>query len=214
MWGEPGTDKIPRPYQIQVQHQMLCTGAEQCILSALIFPEMPDAWEKMGWTVALDGIENRYRLIFDPMGKRIFSTPERWASVLSEMGYFHQYPVSANAIAQKALAEKYREFWENHVLTGKPPEPRNFDDIKRLFPEPKTTVIVPEYIERKLAEYKLIVEETAQAKKQKERIKTIAAKYAATHGGTPDDESTDAVIFRSASGKKLGQWSKKMFRVS
>jgi hypothetical protein len=57
-------------------------------------------------------------------------------------------------------------------------------------------------------------EETAQAKKQKERIKTIAAKYATTHGGTPDDESTEAVIFRSASGKKLGQWSKKMFRAS
>jgi hypothetical protein len=226
MWGEPGTDKIPRPYQIQVQHQMLCTGAEQVIVSVLVFFETPEAWEKMGWETYQEhpvrgrwflrhtnhyknGQDQDYDIV--DIERR---SPELWASVLSEMGYFHQYPVSANAAAQEALAEKYRDFWENHVLTGKPPEPRNYDDVKRLFPEPKTTVIVPEYIERKLSEYKMIVEETAQAKKTKERIKTIATKYAALRGGTLDDESREAVIFRSASGKKLGTWTKKMFRVS
>jgi hypothetical protein len=209
MWGEPGTDKIPRPYQIQVQHQMLCTGAEQCIVSVLIFPETPDAWERDGMCVILQK-DGTYTI---GKGGRALDCSDI-ADMLSFLGFFHQYPVAASVTAQKALAGKYRDFWNSHVIPGRPPEPRNFDDVKRLFPEPKTTIIVPEYIERKLSEYKMIVEETAQAKKQKERIKTIAAKYAAKHGGTLDDESREAVIFRNSSGKKLGQWTKKSFRVS
>ena len=205
-WGEPGTDHIPQIYQVQVQHQMLCTGAEEAIVSVLVFPETPDKWEAMGWVVLKsdgeimqfneDGIYKKSRQI------------SKWASVLADMGYFHQYPVRANLEAQRKIAEAYREFWDRHVLTGVPPEPRNYDDIKRLCPEPKSTIIVPDYISRKIEEYKGITEEASRSTKRKERLKTIITGYAATHTGIEDDESKEAVIFRSAHGEKLASWSR------
>jgi hypothetical protein len=209
-WGEPMTDHVPGYYQAQLQWNMYVAGLESARLFVLCWPETPDAWERLGWYTGHAG--DKWLLQNDETQSGV--EPEQWALVLAQMGYFHQYPVAASVTAQNALLGKYRDFWNNHVIPGRPPEPRNFDDVERLFPEPKTTIIVPEYIGRKLSEYKLIVEETAQAKKQKERIKTIAAKYAAKHGGTLDDESREAVIFRNSSGKKLGQWTRKSFRVS
>jgi hypothetical protein len=214
-WGQPGTDHIPRSYQVQVQHQMLCTGAGEAIVSVLVFPETPDAWEAMGWKPVVETLStgktyytlNRNCEPGDSKPVDIVQV-EYWARALSEMGYFHQYPVQANREAQRRMVEAYREFWEKHILTGIPPEPRNYDDIKRLCPEPKSTIIVPDYIERKIAEYKGITEETARAKNRKERLKTIITKYAAEHEGVLDDESKEAVIFRNSSGGKLGSWSK------
>jgi len=215
-WGGPGTDHIPRTYQVQVQHQMLCTGAEEAVVSVLVFPEMPDKWEALGWQVELiDAAETivGYRLIKYVDGKAsihdIFST-KQWAEILCAMGYFHQYPVKANPEAQRLMIEAYREFWHKNILTGTPPEPRSYEDVKRLFPEPKSTIVVPDYIERKIAEYKGITEETANAKKRKERLKTIITKWATEHKGEgiEDDESKEAVIFRNGSGVKLGQYGK------
>jgi len=214
-WGQAGTDHIPRSYQVQVQHQMLCTGAEEAVVSVLVFPETPDKWEKDGWKVEpIEAAEKivDYRLIKYVDGKADFKdvfSPWQWAEIFAACGYFHQYPVRANSEAQKLMLEAYRDFWHNHVLTGKPPEPRNYEDVKRLMPEPKTTIIVPDYIERKIAEYSGIVEETAGVKKRKERLKTIITKYAVDHtGGVMDDDSADAVIFRNSSGDKLGSWQK------
>jgi len=204
-WGTPGTDHIPRHYQVQVQHQMLCTGASEAIVSVLAFPETPDKWEAMGWVI--DKGNNGAYMLTKNCGGNYTDTLE-WAKVLAEMGYFHQYPIAVNSEVQKLLVEKYCDFWHNHVLTGIPPEPRTYDDIKRLCPEPKSTIIVPNYIERKIMEYKGINEETASVKKHKERLKTIITKYAATHIGIEDDESMESVIFRNSSGDKLGSWSK------
>jgi len=204
-WGTPGTGHIPRIYQVQVQHQMLCSGASEAIVSVLVFPETPDKWEAMGWVID-EGMDGTYMLTRNCGGN--YTDTLEWARVLSEMGYFHQYPIARNTESQRLMVNAYRDFWHNHVLAGKPPEPRNYEDIKRLFPEPKSTIIVPDYIERKMMEYKGINEETASAKKRKERIKMIATKYAATHTGIEDDESTEAVIFRNGSGDKLGSWSR------
>ena len=211
-WGEPGTDHIPRTYQVQVQHQMLCTGAEEAVVSVLVFPETPDKWEAMGWYAMYFNDAKKWHL------KRFNSEGyccdtafiERWADVHDQMGYFHQYLVRANPEAQRLMAEAYREFWHKNVLTGTPPEPRNYEDVKRLFPEPKSTIVVPDYIERKIAEYKGITEETASAKKRKERLRLIVTKWAAEHkdAGIEDDESKEAVIFRNGSGDRLGSWSK------
>ena len=209
-WGEPGTDRIPRIFQVQVQHQMLCAGAEEAIVSVLVFPETPDKWEALGWQVRQS--EGQWILRkYEDDGYSLRETDTIiWASVFAEMGYFHQYPVRANPEAQRLMVEAYREFWHKNVLTGTPPEPRNYEDVKRLFPEPKSTIVVPDYIERKIAEYKGIVEETANAKKRKERLKTIITKWAAEHRGegVEDDESMEAVIFRSGSGAKLGQYAR------
>ena len=211
-WGQPGTDRVPRAYQVQAQHQMLCTGATEAIVSVLVWPETPDKWESMGWEVYLNDQLDKpeYAMLNkgDTVEKLRFEIPINWAMVLCDMGYFHQYHVKADPAAQQSLLGRYKEFWGRHVLAGIPPEPRNYDDIKRLFPEPKATVIVPDYIERKLAEYKGITEESAESAKRKERLKTIITKYAAAHGGILDDESAEAMIFRNASGEKLGSWSR------
>ena len=205
-WGTAGTDHIPRIYQVQVQHQMLCTCSNEAIVSVLVFPETPDKWEKDGWRITGNKICG-YRLENPEIQARQIN-PLHWAIVLAEMGYFYQYHIHANREAQKRMIEAYREFWNDNVLKGKPPEPRNYDDIKRLLPEPKSTIIVPDFIERKLAEYKGITEETNNAKKRKERLKTIITMYADKHEGTLDDESKEAVIFRNNRGDKLGSWSK------
>ena len=210
-WGELGTDHIPRIYQVQAQHQMLCAGAQEVIVSVLVFPETPNKWEATGWRIEGgpgESLED-YWLMRPTHRKPVgLVDPAFWASSLADMGYFHQYHIKANPVVQKLLVEKYYDFWRNHVLTGIPPEPRNYDDIKRLCPEPKSTIIVPDYIERKLLEYKGIAEETAWAKKRKDKLKTIITKYAATHYGIEDDESKEAIIFRNSSGDKLGSWSR------
>jgi len=205
-WGEPGTDRIPRLYQIQVQHQMMCAGADEAIVSVLVFPETPDKWEKDGWVICkyIDSYRIKKEGDKDVYGIK----PSSWARVLCEMGYFHQYFIKRNDEVINLLLKHYRDFWENHVLTGKPPEARNYDDVKRLFFEPKSTIIVPDFIERKMLEHRGITEETANAKKRKDRLKTIITKYAAQNIGEIDDESREAVIFRSNSGEKLGSWSK------
>jgi hypothetical protein len=215
-WGQPGTDRIPQNYQAQVQHQTLCTGSLQAIVSVLVFPETPDNWEKMGWRIEpieAGGTIDSHRLIKYVNKEANINDiylPLQWADILHAMGYFHQYPVQANSGAQKLMAEVYSEFWHKNVLEETPPEPRNYEDIKRLFPEPKKTIIVPDYIERKIIEHAGITEETNNTKKRKERLKTIITKYAVEHieGGILDDESTEAVIFRNASGDKLASYAK------
>jgi len=207
-WGEPNTDRIPRQYQAQIQHNLMLTGADEAIVSVLCFPETPDKWEAMGWQIICGADGKSYALTRDSEGG--YTNPWEWAQILADMGYFHQYPVKANPEAQRLMVEAYREFWYKNVLTGTPPEPRNYEDVKRLFPEPKSTIVVPDYIERKIAEYKGITEETANAKKRKERLKMIVTKWATEHKGEgiEDDESKEAVIFRNGSGDKLGSWSK------
>ena len=44
-WGEPGTDRVPMAYQVQVQHQMLVTGIDEAIVSVLVFPISADEME-------------------------------------------------------------------------------------------------------------------------------------------------------------------------
>jgi putative phage-type endonuclease len=216
-WGEPGTDHVPRYYQTQLQWNMNLAELSEARLFVLTWPETPDKWEAMGWEILHDDRDNSYYLSHEKKeiveGSEITTVldgnlPENWARILNDMGYFHQYPVKANPEAQRLMVEAYREFWYKNVLTGTPPEPRNYEDVKRLFPEPKSTIVVPDYIERKIAEYRGITEETANAKKRKERLKTIVTKYAAAHVGIEDDESKEAVIFRNGSGDKLGSWSK------
>jgi len=213
-WGTPGTDRVPQAYQVQVQHQMLCTGADEAIVSVLVFPETPDKWEAMGWTPIKS--KDNFRWIIEYFGEHIKGfplniKPINWAAVLADMGYFHQYPVRANPEAQRLMVEKYSEFWHNNVLAGKPPEPRSYEDVKRLFPEPKSTFVTnSDYIKRVAARYRGITEETANAKKQKERDKTILTKYMAMNmgSGVIDDESIEAAILLDTEGNRLCLWSK------
>jgi hypothetical protein len=215
-WGEPGTDRIPRPYQAQAQHQMLCTGAERVIVSVLVFPETPEAWEKMGW---------RPRPIKTAMGKKPVSGyiikkegdndnyfyPSEWARILRDMGFFHQYTVEADPSAHKMMAERYERFWKKHVVPGVPPEPQNYDDVKRIFREPKKTVVCDSVMASWFREYAEIGEEIGEkspAKIRRNRLRQKILIAARKMEGVEDDDSADALIFRDEAGKKLGQFSK------
>ncbi|MDR0475088.1 MAG: YqaJ viral recombinase family protein [Treponema sp.] len=211
-WGTPGTDHIPRTYQVQVQHQMLCTGASEAIVSVLVFPETPEAWEKMGWKA-------RNTPTGDWMIEKIiddkcldFTHPANWAKVFYQIGCFHQYPVKANPEAQRMMAEAYREFWEKHILTGIPPEPHNYDDIKRLFTEPVGTIVCDTAMTAWWREYDAIrkeIGESGNAAKRMKKLKLRILNETRKTNPVMDDESQEKVIYRDSSGNKLGQYSKK-----
>ena len=209
-WGEPGTNKIPQVYQVQVQHQMLCTGANEDIVSVLIFPETPDKWEAAGWKIIKEN-EISYLLQKD---NRI-TTPTAWSNVLRDMGYFQQYPCKANKEVQSMMVSEYSQFWQNHVITGKPPEPRNYDDIKRLIPESVGTVICDTQMAAWFMEYQQITKEigkSGNAEKRRNKLRLKILNRTRKLQGVIDDESQDKIIFRDSQGRKLGQFGKGGFR--
>jgi predicted phage-related endonuclease len=206
-FGEPGTDQVPIEYQIQCQHQMICTGAEKVILSVLVFPKRPEEWEEVGYIPMQ--INNGVWRISRPDGN-LFD-PSEWAYTLSEMGFFHQYEIIANPELQKLMIEKYSQFWNNNILTGIPPEPCHYDDIRALVREPVGTIIADEHVERMMAEYKNITEEIGQGgslRKRANQIKIEALQYMRNTEKTIDDESDKKWILRGIDGKKIATYGK------
>jgi predicted phage-related endonuclease len=213
-WGEPGTDHIPGNYQIQVQHQMMCTGLDECVVSVLVFPNMVDEWEKAGLMTAErlwpDGDESNEHVINSGNISLDILTMARW---LNQMGYFHQYPVKANPELQAKMLGGYLEFWNTNVLGSVPPTPKTYDDIKALVKEPKGTIVASEQEWRWAKEYKDIGEEISAANKRRAQLK--AKLLASMKAGAPhpiDDESVEKWILRSSDGKKLVSWNGKTFR--
>lgn len=209
-FGEPGTDKIPIEYQIQCQHQMICTGAEKVILSVLVFPKRVEEWEEMGWEIIHSSVAY-------PLGcyllsnKNIQINPFDWAKTLDQMGYFHQYEINAHPELQKNMIEKYTEFWNNYIIPGKEPIPQTYDDIKALCREPLGTIIADENIERLMAEYKNIKSEISGSgplSKRTEQIKVQVLNYMRKEESTLDDDTTDKWILRNRQGQKIGSYGK------
>ena len=213
-WGDPGTDKIPREYHGQAQHNMYLSGCEETVFSVLVFPRTPFEWEEMGFvaehpeecfgnfTIAkFEGSEFKYR--FDP---------KKWAFPLSEMGYHHIYRVKLNDQLISKMHEKYREFWESYVLTGTPPKPMNVDDIKKLIPNPAGTIVIKNsFLIKTLKEYTEITKEIGGSgilSKRKEQLKTVFLDRVRKQIPVADEESTDKWIFLDEQGNKLGSWGK------
>jgi len=192
-WGEPGTDRIPRDYQIQVQHNMGLAKLDRAIVSVLVFPKRQ-----------ADLIE---LATFD------FDTCLKWSRVLNEMGYFHQYPIEANAEVQQSIFEAEIEFWEKHVIGRTPPEPRSYADIRALVKEPKGTIVANEEIASFAAEYKALTGEIGQAKKRKEQLKTLVLKFMRNQAETPiDDDSVEKWILRDETGRQIASFDGKTYR--
>ena len=203
-FGEPGTDRVPVEYQIQCQHQMICTGAEKVILSVLVFPRMVTDFEEMGINVEQDSTGD-YWIKSDTF----VNLCTVWARVLNEMGFFHQYEIIANRDLQSLMIEKYNDFWNNHVLTGIPPEAKSYDDIRALVREPIGTIIANDEIVRLMSEFKNIGSEistTGPLAKRREQIKVDVLKYMASAGAVIDDESCDKFILRDNTGKKIASY--------
>jgi hypothetical protein len=123
------------------------------------------------------------------------------------MGFFHRYTIAADKAVQLAMLDKYAEFWET-IKAETPPEPENYDDIKRLFPEPKGTLIVPEEIKGKLYEYRSLTSTSGEIKNRQEALKVEILSWARTQDTTIDDESMESIRFMDEAGNKIGSFSK------
>ncbi len=205
-FGEPGTDKVPPEYQLQCQHQMICTGAEKVILSVLVFPKRVEEWEEMGWEI--NGPDSHdYKIINQDLSLNIYTI--EWAKPLAQMGFFHQYEIHAHPELQSKMLTRYREFWEVNVLGAREPEPQSMDDIKCLCPSPVGTVVADEAIERMLYERESIKSEisaTGALGKRVEQIKIAALYYMRKAGAVLDDESKDKWLLLSRDGRKLASY--------
>ena len=202
-WGE---SHIPRHYQIQVQHNLYLTGLREAVVVCLEFPETPEQWEAMGWYTGHSG--ERWLLRHDELKRGV--EPDAWAHTLGEMGFFHRYEVATDGAAQTAMLESYAKTWEN-LKAGKLPEPETYEDIKRLFPEPKGTLIVPPALEMKLREYRDISAELGESgpqAKRREQLKVEILSWARTQTTTLDDESTERLVLRNEAGEKCGSFGK------
>lgn len=226
-WGEEGTDRIPQSYQIQAQHNLMLSERDELHLGVLVFPEMPDAWEKMGWLVR--HIEQTtmnaggWWLYHDDrscegnppiIDKQV--RPIEWATALAEMGFFKRYTIHVNPEAQAAMLASYRHFWEHNVLGEVPPDPRDYEDVRRLFPAPKGTIVCDDTLSGWLREYKDIRDELGgkgMLSRRADELKVLILERARATDGTIDDESREKTIFRDQAGQKLGQYDGKSFRV-
>ncbi|GHT66418.1 hypothetical protein FACS1894110_10070 [Spirochaetia bacterium] len=210
-WGEK---IIPRYYQCQVAHNLMLSGLTEAVVVCLEFPKDTSEWEKLGWSVGKSAktgkwiIENFNGEMAD--SSPLWSNPFIWAETLFEMGYFHQYEIAADKAAQEAMLESYAKTWEL-VKARKLPEPEDMEDLRRLFPEPKGTLIIPAAIEAKVREYRDIKSElsdTGTQGKRAEQIKTELVNWIRTQKTTIDTESTEKLILRNEQGDKCGQVSK------
>lgn len=212
-WGEPGTDKIPIDYMLQVQHNMLLSGLDKCILSVLVFPRRVEEWEEMGWEIYdnSDNFQDDYSISNFKDGNDSICFPIAWARVLDQMGYFHQYEIRANPELHALMLQKYSTFWTDHVLTGTPPVPMSVDDIKALVREPVGTIIADDRVERLVMERDNIMSEIGKGgslSKRAEDLRLEILKYMTESGAVLDDESRNKFILRGRDGKKLASYGK------
>jgi putative phage-type endonuclease len=203
-WGDPGTDRIPIEYQIQAQHQMLCTGAKECIVSVLVFPRRPEEWENE-WIIPHIHLE---RLML-PDGNMV-STYD-WAEMLAQMGYFHQYTIKANPDLHAMMIEAYKAWWQTHVMGVVAPDPQSYADIRAMITAPSGTIVADVEMIRMFKEYNQIGKEigaSGHLAKRRDQLKKMILDSARQMESTLDDESTDKWIFRDDRGGKLGQYGK------
>lgn len=216
-WGEPGTDRIPQEYAVQTQHNMMLTGAEECHVSALIFPKSPEEWEEEGWKAIHNKENGGYYILERSHGEELFEmrNPAEWARTLRDMGYFKTYIVKANPAIHEMLKETYLSFWQKYVLTEQPPEIDDYEDIRRLFPAPVGTLVVSDQIASQFKEYASINKEIGKSghlSKRKDQLKTEILKVCLDKTTVADDESIEKVVFRDSAGNKCGQFDGKTFR--
>ena len=193
-FGEPGSDRVPASYQVQVAHYMALdqlTGVDtkETILSVLVFPKRVEEFEKDGWTTEqvnlVDNISADCGLKNDSRG--LTRSPVTWAETLDQMGYFHQYHIPRNQRLIDLMLEHYAEWWNKHIIGCTPPEPTTYDDIIRLCPSPVGTIICddPELTDPKVKKdptgktlYQKYNDDIKKIQKNKEAIKIGLLNYA------------------------------------
>lgn len=209
-FGDPGTDRVPIQYQIQCQHQMLCTGLDKVILSVLVFPFRASDLIENG----LIEVERNDSIVGFKNKKtgELISTMD-WAQTLDEMGFFHQYIVERNDELIEKMIEKYLEWWDKHIINCTPPNPpEKYSDIRKLIRAPSGTILSNDEIESISSEYKALGKEAGEIEKRKDFLKTKLLDEMNKQIKTKDYESVDKWILRDGQGKKLHQYDGKRFR--
>lgn len=207
-FGDPGTDQVPRTYQIQCQHQMFCTGAEEVILSVLVFPKRQEDFEELGWSVDDSGMMCLNSTSENDDG---LMSCQNWATVLDQMGYFHQYTIKADPDLHKIMIERYKAWWFYHIEAKFPPDDQNFEDIKRMIPEPVGSIIVPSHVLALIKKQKDIGQEigdTGDLAKHRTKLKVEILKACQGIDKTLDDDSKDKWILMDEAGKKVGSYGR------
>jgi len=204
-WGEPETDMIPLNYQVQVQHQMACTGIENTDVNVLVFPTAPADWEKQGFRI------NKYSDSIWKNGAG-YITLFAWAEMLKELGYFHKYHVTSSKSAQKEIIDRYLAFWNDCVLRDNEPPVNGYDDIKWLIPSPEGEIEADERITELWSELVDIENEADAGKLRVKTIKNEIAKYIQTT--VPKDSAKKGRISVYAGSRKLASWNGKQFRIN
>jgi len=127
-------------------------------LSVLVFPKAVDDFEADGWKI--DGNMEFYFLKKE--GQQII-TPYDWAHILKQMGYFHTYNLPGNEALESTIIETVTEIHHKNILPGIPPEPKDYDDIRRLLSRPCGTIIAPPDMVEKCNEYSEITRQLGSA---------------------------------------------------
>jgi hypothetical protein len=204
-FGEPETDQVPPDYMIQAQHQMLCTRANSVVFSVLVFPKSPDELEKSGREILK--INNSYRIKLED---RIID-PFSWSMVLNDIGFFHNFYVDRDEELIKMLQEKYMLFWQKNIMEEIEPDLKDFEDLKRIIPDPCGSIILDPQTESFYHEYKDIQKELSQSgqmAKRKDQLKTIILDRARKIDSIIDDDSKHKIIFFNTRGDKIGTYGK------
>jgi YqaJ-like viral recombinase domain len=202
-FGEPDTDRVPIEYQVQCQHQMICTGAEKVILSVLVFPRRVEDWEEMGWRIT-----EATNLLFNmSYNKGIGINPFKWAENFDQQGYFHQYEIPADPALHERMIYNYTQWWEKYIIGKTEPEPQTYDDIKLLVREPVGTIIASEAELTLLDEYKTTNAELKTFNPRLDQIKTaVLNSWRKREIAAIDDDSEKKWIIRDGSGRKVANY--------
>lgn len=168
-WGEPGTDMIPADYQVQVQHQMICNGADVTDVNVLVFPLAPAEWEKQGYRV----YENNNTILIDYAAH----SKDFFVESLAKLGFFHQYHCPANPSVQAEITDRYRAFWNDNVLKETPPPVQGYDDIKWLIASPEGEIEASPEVREAWQEYTDIYFEIKSMIERQAEIKTTFVEF-------------------------------------
>jgi hypothetical protein len=185
----------------------MLTGLTEAVVVCLEFPRAPEEWEKDGWIIEWSDSLKKFWIRLNGKAANI----SIWAETLAEMGYFHTYEIAADKIAQDAMVEKYAAFQEKYLDTGTPPPAETYEDIKRLFPAPVGTLIVPAGIAGKIAEYKSIGDEISDRGmlgKRREELQVEILSYGRAHETVIDNESAEKFLMLDEAGNKVAQFGK------
>lgn len=210
-WGDPGSDRIPADVQVQVQHQMMISGADKTRISLLVFPNRVEDWEDAGIKL----MQTESGAWFLGKDHQNGTATGFWASALAEMGYFHQYEVESNPQTQAIMREKYAEFWQKNIIGQIAPEPQDYEEVRRMFREPKGILVATEECARWIAEFVNIGHEigaSGNLAKRREQLKLLAVDWCRKRDPTIDEDADKKLYIQDSTGKTLATYDGKTFR--